>query len=117
MMRYAMRKCPYAYDDFNRLNNGDATTDGALGLGCTYDSYANRGALNATGNGNIGATQPHAIFHGNTDRLDVGSFDAAGDMFNKDCDVYVYNAKGRIVTLSGDHTYSYDFAPQARRSG
>lgn len=94
----------YAYDDFNRASTGVATN----GEGCSwaYDRYGNRWQQNPDGGS---CPSPQYSFTGNNNRIDNGSYDAAGNLLYDFVHYYTYDPENRIISVdSGATTYTYD---------
>ena len=100
----------YSYDSLNRLI---AATSPELALGCseTYDAYGNRTSQAAYGSGNSCISNSMS-FTGNNNRIDMGSYDASGNLLQDPPSVavrhtYTYDAEGRLSSVDGATAYVY----------
>ena len=93
----------YTYDDLNRVKTGIASS---LGVGCgwAYDRFGNRWQQNSYSGTCL---TPSYTFNGGTNRIDGGSYDAAGNLLNDGTHSYTYDAEDRLIT-AGSYSYVYD---------
>jgi RHS repeat-associated protein len=111
----------YSYDQFNRLvcsnlaTNGTCAspTSGTPTYSYVYDRFGNRWQQNG----------PHSMIEtftgnnlGNNNRMDVYTYDAAGNLLNDGTHTYTYDAENRIVKVATSGTtiatYAYDAGGQ-----
>jgi RHS repeat-associated protein len=95
----------YGYDDFNRLQSASAT-----GQSYTYDYDRNGNRWHQNG--------PHPVslsFTGNNNRIDGGSYDAAGNLLNDGTYSYSYDAENRIKQVNGGSIATYIYDANGRR--
>ena len=91
----------YTYDDLNRVKTAVASARG-IGCGWVFDRFGNRWQQNTYSGSCLTSAY---TFNGGTNRIDGGTYDAAG---NYTSGGYVYDAENRIVTAPGGYSYVYD---------
>ena len=81
----------YTYDEFNRLTAASNTT---TSLAWDYDRFGNRWHQNVLAGS---AVQISNGFTGGNNRVNIFSYDSAGNVMNDGLNQYTYDAKGRVT--------------------
>jgi RHS repeat-associated protein len=98
----------YAYDELNRIASMASPGETCVGLGWTYDIWANRTNQNGAG----GSCQEHHPTVLSNNRIAELGYDAAGNTTSNGATTYQYDAENRMVSLNGgggsNPEYVYD---------
>ncbi len=98
----------YGYDNLYRLVQAETSVWTAA---WSYDRYGNRLSQTTTG---VSYSETLSI-SASTNRVNVWTYDAAGNVTNDGTHTYQYDAENRLIKIDGGSTAQYAYGPQGER--